>query len=528
MAGLTKNEFKGRVTMYSVLGCTSCAKVKSIITEMGIPFYDVDLAKYTEERKTMFDLTGSRVVPQLFFNDKHIGGYHELKKLLLSGDFEELLKDILENDPPPNTPTIPEELLEAPGGVEGQDKNGCNCGDEECNIFDDSDSEDDTGASHKKEGAYHIRKRTLTSTMDDEYAGIANEIRFQSGIPKNKLTLSLKKYHNSFHGHELVKYLIQRKAKSQEEAIQIGEQLLRRSFIYHITHERNFEANSNYYAFLDDTNKKALNIKVGEIPLREQKPAIMLAAEIRRVILDIYGEFIVDGGMAVNYAGIAQSPKLQLYIKTAEELQRVVITGLSREQTLSFTINVYNALIIHAFAVHGPPTSLLKRYLFYGSACYMISGYYFTLNDLESGILRANRKAVGSLTLPFRKNDPRAQFALKQIEPRIHFALNCGAQSCPPIKTYSAANIYEELTIATQGFLESESGVIVDMAKREIQPSKIFQWYKADFGGSNRSVAEWILENIAPGEKSQNINMLLSSKKYKLRYQNYNWNVNST
>ena len=85
MAGLNKTEFKGRIIMYSVQGCTSCAKVKSIMTEMGLPFYEVDLAKYSEQRRVMFDLTGSRVVPQLFFNEKHIGGYHELKKILLSG-----------------------------------------------------------------------------------------------------------------------------------------------------------------------------------------------------------------------------------------------------------------------------------------------------------------------------------------------------------------------------------------------------------------------------------------------------------
>ena len=85
MAGLTKHDFKGQVILYSVQGCTSCAKVKSILAEMGIPFYDIDLGKYAEERKAMFDHTGSRVVPQLFFNDKHVGGYHELKKLLVSG-----------------------------------------------------------------------------------------------------------------------------------------------------------------------------------------------------------------------------------------------------------------------------------------------------------------------------------------------------------------------------------------------------------------------------------------------------------
>ena len=28
--------------------------------------------------------------------------------------------------------------------------------------------------------------------------------------------------------------------------------------------------------------------------------------------------------------------------------------------------------------------------------------------------------------------------AVLQVDPRIHFALNCGAKSCPPIKTFSS------------------------------------------------------------------------------------------
>ena len=41
-------------------------------------------------------------------------------------------------------------------------------------------------------------------------------------------------------------------------------------------------------------------------------------------------------------------------------------------------------------------------------------------------------------TRPFGKGDPRLLIALEQCESLIHFALVCGAKSCPPIKTYSA------------------------------------------------------------------------------------------
>ena len=43
----------------------------------------------------------------------------------------------------------------------------------------------------------------------------------------------------------------------------------------------------------------------------------------------------------------------------------------------------------------------------------------------------------GQFSLPLKKTDPRLKVALETPEPLIHFALVCGAKSCPPIKTYS-------------------------------------------------------------------------------------------
>ena len=62
----------------------------------------------------------------------------------------------------------------------------------------------------------------------------------------------------------------------------------------------------------------------------------------------------------------------------------------------------------------------------------------YSLHDIESGVLRANRKAVATFFRPFSNGDPRLAIALPEPEPMIHFALVCGAKSCPPIKTYTS------------------------------------------------------------------------------------------
>jgi hypothetical protein len=61
----------------------------------------------------------------------------------------------------------------------------------------------------------------------------------------------------------------------------------------------------------------------------------------------------------------------------------------------------------------------------------------FSLNEIENGLLRGNRvSAVPFTSVPFRKlNDQRRKLML-EVDARIHFALNCGAKSCPPISVY--------------------------------------------------------------------------------------------
>jgi len=67
-------------------------------------------------------------------------------------------------------------------------------------------------------------------------------------------------------------------------------------------------------------------------------------------------------GKKVDYKGIAGCSEFKVYIKLTKQLQRVQITEASREEKLSFFINVYNALVIHANVVKGSPVNIWQRY----------------------------------------------------------------------------------------------------------------------------------------------------------------------
>ncbi len=92
-------------------------------------------------------------------------------------------------------------------------------------------------------------------------------------------------------------------------------------------------------------------------------------------------------------------------------------------------------------------------------------------------------------------------------EPRIHFALNCGAASCPPLREglYRGATLDEELRSATQLFLSSPIGAIPKKSENILKISRIFRWYKKDFGGKAgvlsflteylpRDLSDWLQE----------------------------------
>jgi hypothetical protein len=58
---------------------------------------------------------------------------------------------------------------------------------------------------------------------------------------------------------------------------------------------------------------------------------------------------------------------------------------------------------------------------------------------------------------PFSQGDPRAAAVVGEpIDPRIHFALNCGAKSCPPVRVYTPATLEEGLSGAAEAFCTGE------------------------------------------------------------------------
>lgn len=77
------SEIKGRIIVYSIVGCPHCKKAKSTLEELKLPYHEISLDSYADTvREEVREKTGSRTVPQIFFNATLIGGNDEFQKLV--------------------------------------------------------------------------------------------------------------------------------------------------------------------------------------------------------------------------------------------------------------------------------------------------------------------------------------------------------------------------------------------------------------------------------------------------------------
>jgi hypothetical protein len=157
-----------------------------------------------------------------------------------------------------------------------------------------------------------------------------------------------------------------------------------------------------------------------------------------------------------------------------------LLQGLSNDAAKkTFWINQYNAW----FQILATRFKLSRPAIF-TSAKIPIAGKLFSLDDIEHGILRKYRWKWSMGYLPqFMPLKTIKELAVDTIDYRIHFALNCGAKSCPPIAFYRYDKIDLQLDMATVSFMKEES--VIDDIQKRVTVSKILSWFKGDFGGTN-------------------------------------------
>lgn len=99
----------------------------------------------------------------------------------------------------------------------------------------------------------------------------------------------------------------------------------------------------------------------------------------------------------------------QRYLRIIQELHRVEIEDMQREEKIAFFVNLYNMMAIHAILVWGHPTGPLERTKMFEDFKYVIGGYTYSLSAIQNGILRGNQRPPYNLMKSFGAKDKRSK-----------------------------------------------------------------------------------------------------------------------
>lgn len=202
-------------------------------------------------------------------------------------------------------------------------------------------------------------------------------------------------------------------------------------------------------------------------------------------------------------------------ILLSDESIETAIQELDTDQKkLAAWINIYNSLT-HLSLTENP--KLLERRSYrskhFRSRKFVILDKDFSLDLIEHGILRKRKYkySLGYFNSPFYPSFIK-DLQLEKMDARIHFALNCGAASCPIIRYYNWQKIDEQLDEASRSYISQD--LVQNPEKNEITISTIFYWFKGDFGG-NQGILQFL----------KNYDFLEANQFPKIRFHNYDWRI---
>ncbi|CAF1256755.1 unnamed protein product [Rotaria magnacalcarata] len=257
--------------------------------------------------------------------------------------------------------------------------------------------------------------------------------------------------------------------------------------------------------------------------------AVQISIELQKKMLNLKARFIDASGRLVNYRRLRASNVYSDLCEMVNRLTTISLENVTENERKTFFINLYNILTIHGIAsVNDLPKSVLDLNQFWKTTSYKVGSYFYSIDDIQHGVLRGNKPHSNCTQRHLTFNDPRIKYAMRRCDPRIHFALNCGARSCPQIAIYSSTNLEKALNMATTSFCNAEVDILLENA--EVRLSKLFLWYKNDFGRSETEVLRWIAKYIDEPKQSL-LKTLLdrqgSKDGLRISYKMYDWMVNN-
>ncbi len=241
--------------------------------------------------------------------------------------------------------------------------------------------------------------------------------------------------------------------------------------------------------------------------------AALPAAAVNPPDYKLWGDLLAkyyDPARGMNYKALKANDK-----KTLDELRRqmaqVDVGALPRNDQLAYWINLYNISVVNVVVENYPVKSIRD----------ISTDFIAHLNVFKKDYVQTRR---GAMSLNDVEND-KIRDSFK--DPRIHFAINCAAKSCPPIRTepYVGARISEQLDDQARTFLNGPHGVRLEKNGGELilHTTKIMDWFKDDFEKWSAGRVAFIAHYVTPDKRKQ---IEAAGNQVDLKFDDYDWSLN--
>ncbi len=238
---------------------------------------------------------------------------------------------------------------------------------------------------------------------------------------------------------------------------------------------------------------------------------VVFPQRIHNTYDEVLQKYVKDG--LVNYAGLKKDARLQKYLDILSATDPDTLSSKSKKE--AFWINAYNAFTLQVITANYPIQSIndlnkggmIIAQLFgttvWDKKFITINNKKYCLNDIEHEILRKKFK-----------------------DPRIHFALVCGALSCPNLRSeaYTADNLDSLLTEQGKLFLNDPNKNRYNLKNKVAHLSRYFDWYKDDFGDSDEKILLFISGYLADSAVVKSIKSNPSA--WNIKFIPYDWCLN--
>jgi len=223
-------------------------------------------------------------------------------------------------------------------------------------------------------------------------------------------------------------------------------------------------------------------------------------------------------GNRVDYAALRNdSARLRSYLDQLAGVDSAELTAAGRNAELAFWINAYNACMLKQVIEHYPiPQEGFRRLLTQATAGHSVS----SVRDISGVFKRKHCRVAGVLR---SQNDIEHGIIRPMRDPRIHFAVNCAARSCPelPAEAYTPERLDQQLDAAVRRFVDTDTQFRIVMGDHpELKVNKILDWYSRDFGGPE-GVKRFFARYLSPDAAAY-----IQRSGVRIRFFDYEWTLN--